>query len=421
MENRSKKRGLHFPRNVWAVSFTSFFMDISSEMVINILPLFLKLVTGASTVVIGLIEGIAEATASLLKLFSGWLSDKLHVRKWMAVIGYGLSALFKPFFMIPNAWVVGSSRWADRVGKGIRTSPRDALVADSIDADQRGRAFGFHRAADTAGALLGILIALGVAWYMENRFGLEALNRDNFFRIFKVIVIISIVPAILAVLSLIIGAKDVKVTGQRSVPKFGLKSLGRNFVIFITIIAIFNLGNSADAFIVLRAQDRGLSLIGILAMLAAFNLVYAVLATPAGNLSDKIGRRKVLVAGWTVYGFIYLGLALAQAAWHVVALYILYGIYYGLSYGTANAMIADLVPAETRGTAYGTYNAVVGLMAFPATTLAGILWTQFDKITGNGAPAPFLFGGIMALIAALLMIFWMPETRMVDSPHSENR
>ncbi len=415
MAEPKKTKGWSFHRNVWAVSFTSFFMDISSEMVINILPLFLKIVTGAQTAVIGLIEGVAEATASILKLFSGWLSDKLHGRKWLAVLGYGLSAIFKPFFMIANPWVIAGARWADRVGKGIRTSPRDALVADSVPPAERGRAFGFQRAADTAGAMLGILIALGVVWFMQQQFGSNALTKENFSRIFIVIVIISIIPALLAVLSLIIGAKDVKVAGQRAAPKFGFRQLGKNFMIFMIVVGIFDIGNSSDAFIVLRAEDRGLSLIGILIMLAAFNFVYALISAPAGNLSDKVGRKKMIVGGWTIYGLIYLGFAFAQTAWHVFVLYILYGVYYGLTYGTAKAMIADLVPEELRGTAYGTYNAVLGILDFPASLIAGVLWQVFDKVTGNGAPAPFLFGGIMALIAAILLLFWFPGEKKIQA------
>jgi sugar phosphate permease len=198
------------PRNVWAVSLTSFFMDISSEMVINILPLFLSNVLGVGTNVIGLIEGIAEATASLLKVFSGWLSDRLRARKWLAVAGYSISTLAKPFFYFANAWTaVLAVRWADRVGKGVRTAPRDALVADSIDESQRGLAFGFHRAADTGGAMLGLLIALGVVWATQS--ASTELGR----RTFQIVVLVSLIPAALAVLSLSLGAEDLPVTSQR--------------------------------------------------------------------------------------------------------------------------------------------------------------------------------------------------------------
>jgi len=392
------------PRNVWAVGLTSFFMDVSSEMVINILPLFLANVLGVQTSIIGLIEGIAEATASILKLFSGWLSDKLGGRKWLAVAGYGLSALSKPFFYFANSWgLIAGVRWADRVGKGIRTAPRDALVADSVTKETRGLAFGLHRAMDTAGAMVGLLIAVGVVWAAQKN------TLDLTQNTFQTIVLISLLPAFLAVLSLILGTEDVAVKGQRAAPKFSLRSMGQPFITFLVIVSLFTLGNSSDAFLVLRAQNLGISVTGILVMVAMFNLIYALVSTPAGSLSDRIGRRRLIVGGWLVYAAIYLGFAFAQAAWQVWALYVIYGLYYGMAYGTANAMVADLVPENLRGTAYGTYNAIIGLLAFPSSVIAGLLWQGAGNWQGFGPSAPFLFGGVLALIAALLMIFWMPK------------
>jgi MFS family permease len=390
------------PRNVWAVSLTSFFMDISSEMVINMLPLFLYNVLGVGAGVIGLIEGIAEATASLLKVFSGWLSDKIGARKWPAVAGYAISALSKPFFYLADAWTtVAAVRWADRVGKGIRTAPRDALVADSIDESQRGLAFGFHRAADTGGAVVGLLIALGVVW------AAQAASVELGRRTFQIVVLASLVPAVLAVLSLALGAREVPIIGKRERPAITFRGLGRPFLVFMVIVGLFDLGNSSDAFLVLRAQERGLSVVGILAMLVTFNLVYALVSTPAGSLSDRVGRRRVIVGGWLAYAAIYLGFALAGAGWQVWVLYALYGVYYGLAYGTAKAMVADLVPAELRGTAYGTYNATLGLLDFPASLIAGLLWQVVSP------SAPFFFGALVALVAAALMIWWKaPSPRM---------
>jgi MFS family permease len=399
---RSSIRSL--PRNVWAVSLTSFFMDISSEMVINLLPLFLSSVLGVKTNVIGLIEGIAEATASLLKVFSGWLSDRLRMRKWLAVAGYGISALAKPFFYWANSWgMVAGVRWADRVGKGIRTAPRDALVADAVAEENRGLAFGLHRAADTGGAVLGLVIALLVVWAAQA--GGDDLRASTF----RTVVLISLVPAVLAVLSLSIGAQDVSVTQQRDAPRFAFKALGKPFMVFMVIVGIFDLGNSSDAFLVLRARERGLSVVGVLAMLVTFNLIYAGVSTPAGSLSDRIGRRKVIVGGWLVYAAIYLGFAVAGRGWHVWALYAIYGLYYGLAYGTTKAMVADIVAPEVRGTAYGTYNAVLGILDFPASLIAGILWSGLGRWAGLGASAPFYFGAAMALLAAVLMIAWQPE------------
>jgi MFS family permease len=388
------------------VGLTSLFMDISSEMVINILPLFLANVLGVKTNVIGLIEGLAEATASILKLFSGWFSDKMGGRKWIAVVGYGLSAVAKPFFYIANSWgVVAGVRWADRVGKGIRTAPRDALVADSVTKETRGLAFGFHRTMDTAGALIGIVIAVLVVWLAQKN--TVALSRATF----QTVVLISLLPAILAVLSLAMGAKDVPVKGQRAAPKFSLRGMGKPFIIFLVIVSIFTLGNSADAFLVLRAQRLGVSVTGILVMLAMFNLIYSLVSTPAGSLSDRIGRRRLIIGGWLVYAAIYLGFAFAQASWQVWVLYVAYGLYYGMAYGTANALVADLVPEHLRGTAYGTYNATIGILAFPASFIAGLLWEGAGAWPGFGPAAPFLFGGALALLAALLMAFWMPKAQ----------
>jgi MFS family permease len=402
-----KARLRTLPRNVWAVSLTSFFMDISSEMVINILPLFLSNVLGVKTNVIGLIEGVAEATASLLKVFSGWLSDKLRARKWLAVAGYGLSSLAKPFFYVANSWgVVAGVRWADRVGKGVRTAPRDALVADSIDERHRGLVFGLHRAADTGGAVLGLAIALVVVW-MTQRSNM-ALGRATF----QTVVLISLIPGFLAVLSLAIGAQDVPVKGEREAPPVSFRGLGRSFAIFMLIVGIFDLGNSSDAFLVLRASERGLNVLEVLGMLITFNLVYTLLSTPAGSLSDRIGRRKLIIGGWLIYALIYFGFAAAGTGWHVWVLYAVYGAYYGLAYGTTKAMVADIVPAELRGTAYGTYNAVLGILDFPASLIAGLLWSGMPSWgwTGFGPSAPFFFGGMLALIAAVLMTLWSPRS-----------
>jgi MFS family permease len=399
---RERLRAL--PRNVWAVSLTSFFMDISSEMVINILPLFLSNVLGVKTNIIGLIEGIAEATASILKIFSGWLSDKLRARKWLAVAGYGISALAKPFFYIANTWgMVAGVRWADRVGKGVRTSPRDALVADSIDEKQRGIAFGFHRAADTAGAMLGLVIALIVVWLAQRSVG--ELTRQTF----QTVVLISLIPAVLAVIALAVGTQEVAVTKVRELPRISFRGLGKRFLVFMLIVGIFDLGNSSDAFLVLRAQERGLNILGILGMLITFNAVYTLVSAPAGAFSDKIGRRRVIIGGWLVYAIIYLGFAIAGTGWHIWVLYAIYGVYYGLAYGTTKAMVADLVPEALRGTAYGTYNAVLGILDFPASLIAGILWQGLGNWGGFGASAPFFFGAALSLIAAVLMALWKPQ------------
>lgn len=395
------------PLNVWAVSAASFFMDISSEMVINILPLFLANVLGVQTSIIGVIEGFAETTSSLLKIFSGWLSDKLRARKWLAVSGYALSAIVKPLFYFATTWeMVAGARWADRVGKGIRTAPRDALVADSIDAKQRGLAFGFNRAADTAGAMLGILIALGVVWFAQA--GTVALHESTF----RTLVLISIAPAFLAVLALALIARDVPIQGERAMPKFAFKSLGKPFMILMLIVCFFELGNSSDAFLVLRAQNLGMNVVGVLAMLVVFNFVYTLLSIPAGALSDRIGRRGIIIGGWLMYAIVYLGFALADNAWHVFALYAVYGIYYGVAYGTTKALVADLVPENLRGTAYGTYNAVLSIIGLPASVIAGVLWQGVGAWSGFGASAPFYFGAAMALLGTVMLAVWLPRAKV---------
>jgi MFS family permease len=394
------------PRNVWATSATSFLTDISSEMVVNVLPLFLANVLGVRTHVIGLVEGVAAATASLLQAPAGALSDRIGRRKGLAVWGYGISALSKPILLVASSWsVVAASRWGDRVGKGVRTAPRDALIADSIDESSRGFAFGLHRAADTGGAVLGLLVASAVVWLAQG--GAIELGGDAF----RTLVLVSLVPAFLAVIVLALGARETGRGAEGHEPRAGIagRGLGRRFGIFLAISALFDLGNFSDAFLVLRAQERGLSVVGVLWMLAACNLVYALVSTPAGSLSDRVGRTQLLVGGWLVYAGIYLGFALAETRLHVVALFVSYGSYYGLTYGTAKALIADLVPERLRATAYGTYHATLGLIDLPASVIAGVLWQGAGAWPGLGPAAPFAFGAALALAAALLLAAFVRE------------
>jgi len=398
MDIPPRPRPSALPRNVWIMTLTSFFTDVSSEMLLNLVPLFLANVLGVKTNVIGLIEGIAEATSSLLKVFSGWISDKLRRRKSLTVIGYTLSALSKPFFALVTSWPAALTvRFADRVGKGIRTAPRDALIADSIDPQHRGTAFGIHRAGDTFGAAIGIGLALVIVAAMQA----QAVTLAG--STFHALALISMVPALIAVVILVVGAKDVPVVSEQPAPRLSLRGLPANFRAFMGIILIFTLGNSADAFIVLRAQERGLNVLGILAMLLSFNVIYALISGPAGALSDRIGRRRLILAGWAIYGVLYLGFAAATEGWHIWALFALYGLYYGTVEGVAKAFIADFVPNEQRGTAYGVYNAAVGLMALPASLLAGILWQGIGEWSGFGPSAPFVAGAVLALTAMLLL------------------
>ncbi len=399
----------NLPRNVWIVTLTSFLTDVSSEMIFNLLPLFLANVLGASTAIIGLIEGIAETTASLLKVISGWLSDKLRQRKWITVAGYTLSAISKPFLYLATSWLgVFFVRFADRTGKGIRTAPRDALIADTVNEHQRGIAFGLHRAGDTAGAVMGLVIALIVVLAMESQS--LALTRETF----QLLVLISIIPAFLAVIVLALLAKDVPIKVKGSPMRLTFSALDPRFRSFLLIVVIFTLGNSSDAFLILRAQERGLNVAGVLGMLITFNVVYSLLSGPAGALSDRIGRRRLIIVGWLIYGVLYLGFALATQAWEIWALYGLYGLYYGTVEGSAKALIADFVPSEQRGTAYGFYNTAIGLTALPASVLAGVLWQGIGGWTGFGPSAPFLAGAVLSLIAVALFIWWNPQRRTAE-------
>lgn len=387
------KPGLRsLPRNVWVLTATSFLTDVSSEMLTNLIPLYLANVLGVGTAIIGLIDGLAETTASLMKLYSGALSDRLGNRKWLTVAGYGLSTLAKPFLYFANAWgwVLGV-RFADRIGKGIRTSPRDALLAGSIDEKQRGLAFGLHRAGDTAGAFTGLAIAALVIYLAQS--GAAQLTRATF----QTIVLISFIPALLAVLVLAFFAREVAGKAKASAPILSLEGMDSRFKTFLAAAVLFTLGNSSDAFIILRGQERGLSVLQILGMLLTFNAVYTLLAGPLGALSDRIGRRKLIISGWLAYGLVYLGFAASQTGAHIWILFGLYGIYYAMTEGVAKAFVADLVPAERRGTAYGLYNAAIALTAFPASLAAGILWQGLGRWNGFGPSAPFVFGAVLSL------------------------
>ncbi len=388
------------PRNIWVVTATSFLTDISSEMLFNLIPLFLANVLGVGTAVIGLIDGVAETTASVMKYYSGALSDRLGQRKWLAVAGYALSSIAKPFLYFADAWgwVLGV-RFADRIGKGIRTAPRDALVADSIDESRRGLAFGVHRAGDTAGAFVGLGLAALIVWLTES--GAAELTR----RTFQIVVLASIIPAVLAVIVLALGASEVTAHGKKPASMhLTLRGMDSRFRLFLFVVVLFTLGNSSDSFVVLLGQNRGLDVFQIMLMVMTFNLVYASLAGPLGSLSDRVGRRKLIIGGWIAYGLVYLGLAFSHAGWHVWILYAAYGIYYAATEGVVRALVADIVPQERRGAAYGLLNAAIGITALPASVIAGVLWQGAGSWTGFGPSAPFFFGAALALAAGIL--FW---------------
>lgn len=386
--------------NVFFLGLVSFLTDISSEMIFTLLPLFLFNVLGVGPAIIGLIEGVGEATATTLRVGSGWLSDRLGRRKRLTAVGYSLSTLAKPFLYFATTWgVVLGVRFTDRLGKAVRTAPRDALVADSSPVAERGKSFGFHRGLDSYGAVFGLAIA-AVVVFLSQRGALE-LARETY----QTLVLVSILPAALAVLLLLLF-----VTEPRRVPPTPgytgaapISPLTPPFKLFLGVMVLFTLGRVADAFIVLRAQTLGLSPFHILLVLIAFNLVYANLSFLAGVLSDRLGRRGVLAMGWASFGLIYLGLALATAPWQVIGLIVVYGVAYGSTEGVGRALVADMVGTEKRGTAYGLYHGVVGLAALPAALIVGWLWQAVSP------QAAFLFAASLMGLATLSLLTLLQE------------
>jgi len=387
-------------RTVFALGWVSLLTDISSEMVFPVvMPVFLKDVLRASYGFIGLIEGVADSTASLLRVVSGWLSDRLRARKGLVVLGYGLSTVVKPALYAAGHWAhVLLIRFGDRVGKGIRSAPRDALIAGAVDPAIRGRAFGFHRAMDTLGAVGGPLLAL---WLLH----LFAPGGEHAYRM---IFLIAAIPAALAVAAIFIGVHERKPPGAAAAVRLSLSGFDRRFKLFLLVAAVFSIGNSSDVFLVLRARSLGMGAATLLVVYVVFNLVSALLSTPAGMLSDRIGRSRVLILGYLVFAGVYLGFASAGSVVTVWALFIIYGIYVAATEGIQRAFAADLSPAHLRGTALGMYHTITGVALLPASIIAGLLWGGLPWAAGVAEhPArPFLFGAVMAGVAALLLLIW---------------
>ena len=370
--------------NVIITGITSFLTDISSEMIYPLLPLYLTIQLGASPAIVGLIEGIAESLASLLKVFSGYISDRVQKRKGLAMLGYASSTVGKFLLFLSTSWVwVLGGRIVDRFGKGVRTAPRDALIADSTAKERRGRAFGLHRALDTAGAVVGV----GLAYYF-----LTTRQGD-----YKAVFLYSLIPAALgvAVLSLARETKAVKATASERPLSFNWSALPTRLKAFLAVVLLFTLGNSSNQFLLLRAKNLGFTPESVLLLYMAYNIIYALFSYPAGRLSDRIGRKSLLVAGYIFYGLVYFGFALVREASYLWLLFAAYGLYIALTEGVQKALMADLAPVELRATLIGLHATFVGIGLFPASFLAGILWDAF------GAPAPFYFGGAMGLLAAL--------------------
>ena len=373
---------------ILVAGLVSLLTDMSSEMIVPVLPLFLTAVLHTRYEAIGIIEGLAESTASVLKLFSGWISDRFGRRKPLMVAGYSLSNLVKPLLALTTTWgqVLGV-RFADRVGKGVRGAPRDALIADATTDADRGKAFGFHRALDTLGAALGPLAAFAILAASAGRY--------------QLVFVASAVPGVVAVLLLVLFLRERKETtgtAGRTRPKFAFSSLGKRFILFSLIATVFAVGNSSDAFLVLRAQSVGMTASLIPLAYFLFNITYAVLAIPVGMLSDRIGRRTVLVFGYILFAALYFCFGIARSPSWIWVLFFAYGFYYAATEGIQKAYVADLVTPGMRGMAMGTFSAMTGLAALPASLVAGFLWQSF------GAFASFSVSTACAVLAAGLMV-----------------
>lgn len=381
-------RGL--PPNVIVFGLVSLLTDISSEMIYPLLPLFLVTTLGAGPAFLGIIEGVAESTAALLKLYSGVLADRVRSRKGLVLAGYGVSALARPLVAFAGSAVqVLAIRFIDRTGKGVRTSPRDALIADAVDGGNRGRAFGFHRSMDHAGALLGPLLASALMF---------TVTKD-----LRTIFLLSAIPGLLAVALIALRIKETPrapqaVAARSSMGRLPAGPLRR----YLLVLFFFTLGNSSDAFLLLKATQAGVPAARVGMLWAFFHLVKMLAVFPFGSLSDRVGRRVMIVAGWGVYALAYAGFALAGAEWQIWLLFMVYGLFYGMTEGVEKAFVVDLATSDQRGTAFGWFNFAIGAGALPASLLFGLIW----QLAGSGAA--FLSGAALAGMAAVLLVLVVP-------------
>jgi MFS family permease len=388
---------------VLALSLVSFLNDTSSEIIYPLLPAFLALTLGASPFAIGLIEGFAESIASILKLFAGYLSDKFGNRKLPVFLGYSLAAVMRPMLAFVTSWPqVLVVRMTDRVGKGIRGAPRDALLASTVSPDMRGFAFGFNRAADHLGAVVGPVVAFLLLTY------LAADPSTPTAREFQQVFLFASIPVALGLFVIVFFVREEKkvIADADAIPiKFSLNAFDSNFKKFLGVIALFTLSNSTDAFLLLRAEQAGVApaMLPLLWMVLHFSKVFSSIA--GGDLSDRIGRKKTIVAGWIVYAAVYGGFAFVDSAWQAWALFIVYGFYFGLTEGVEKALVADLVEDEKRGTGFGFYNLAYGITVFPASLIFGLVWTTL------GATPAFLMSAAISVIAAAFLLTMVNATR----------
>jgi len=375
-------------KNIFFIGMTSFFTDVSSKMVYSVMPLFLMSL-GASKTTISLIEGIAESTASLLKAVSGFWSDKIGKNKPFMIFGYGVTALITPLYAIVRFPVhVLYFRFIERVGKGVRTAPRDSLISGSVENKEAGKSFGFHKAMDNSGAIIGPLIAFVLLFFFP-------LNYQNIF-------LIAAIPAVIGVLSIIIFVKENSNQQKSGKTKVSLKALPKKFYFFMIIVFVFALGNSTDALLLVKTSETGIDDSYIPFIYMIFNMVSVIFAIPVGKMSDKKGRERFIIAGFFIYSIVYFGFGQFNDIKIYILLFVLYGLYSTLTDGSQKALISDITGKELKGTAFGIYHAVLGIALLPASLVAGLL---YDNVNSG---APFYFGSLMSLIAGLMMlVFWL--------------
>ena len=386
--------------NVILLGLVSLFTDISTEMVYPILPLYLSAVMGAGPAIIGIIEGIAESLASIVKLFSGIVSDKYGYKKRLAIFGYASSTVNKIIILFSATWTgVLIARIVDRFGKGIRTAPRDAMIAEAADKSQLGKAYGLHKGLDLFGTAIGIILA----WLILTTGASAGQGYD-----YKKIFLLSLIPAFIGLVILLF-VNDRKQESTGKTISFNWKNLDRRLKLFLVFIFIFTLGNSSNAFILLRAYNAGFSPGGAILLYFVYNMTGSLLAWPAGILSDKLGRKNILCTGYLLYGIVYLGIGLLSNNIAFAALFVIYGFYTALTAGVERALIVDIAPPEHKAGALGLHAAIVGIGLLPASIIAGLLWEWL------GPSAPFLFGGVLAFITsiAVFIIFTVKRNSQV--------
>ncbi len=394
-ESTGWRRYVSLPRNVLALSVVSLLNDTSSEIIYPLLPAFLALSLGASPFAIGLIEGFAESVASLLKLVSGYLSDRFNSRKLPVFLGYSLAALTRPFLAFVTSWPqVLVVRMTDRLGKGIRGAPRDALIADSVPVSQRGFAFGFNRASDHLGAVFGPV----AAFVLLSIYAVDTQNPT--IHEYQHVFLFASVPVVVGLLVIAFFVReDAREPAEISAPiKFSLAGFDGNFKRFLIVIAVFTLSNSTDAFLLLRAGQSGISPVMLPLLWMTLHVSKVVSSLIGGDLSDRVGRKTLIITGWLIYAFVYAGFAYVNSAWQCWLLFIIYGTYFGLTEGVEKAFVADMVSEKNRGTAYGLYNLAFGITVFPASLLFGLVWTEYGPTTA------FLASSAVSLAAILVLL-----------------